>query len=47
MIQFNQDVNKNPTCSNVDFRDFYVVVDADGVTDVAQDAPQLIYYSNI
>ena len=35
------------TCWNVDIGDLYVVVDADGVTAVAQNGPQLIYYCNI
>lgn len=34
-------------CRNVNVIDLYVAVDADGVADVAQDGPQLIYYCSI
>lgn len=35
------------TCRNVDIIDLYAGVDADGVTDVPQGGPQVIYYSHI
>lgn len=37
----------NPTCSDVDVIYLYMVVDDDGVIDVAQDGPQLIIYCSI
>ena len=38
MIQLNYDF-KNLTCRNVDIRELYVVVDADGVCDISQNGP--------
>lgn len=32
----------NPTCSNADVIDLYLVVEADWIIDVAQNSPQLI-----